>query len=137
MLKRRGIVFIPQEPLDAYNIDLGLAPIAVEVHVAANNPTASRVVREKIKGVIKANRIPVYVWITAGHPLRDGAADKIVSLLDKAKRNPATVGQCRVIWGTGEDAFVRIYPDEFSPIPPTEGIEYVGRFHHNIPRKAT
>lgn len=104
MLRRRGLRPIPQEAFLGYNLDLGLIPIAVEVHVSANNPTADRKIRKRIENILEGGRWVIYVWITAAHPLSKGAVDKILAFLDLAKRKPSSRCEHRVIRGSGEFA---------------------------------
>lgn len=102
MLEQRALVTFPQQAVCGYNLDLGIAPIAVEVHVTANNPLTDSTKRKRIKRLLEANWSLVYVWITSAHPLIELAADQVVSLRDLAGSLPA--GGCKywVIRGSGQ-----------------------------------
>lgn len=105
MLESRGFKPVSQQAVGGYNLDLGIAPVAVEIHVATNNPLSEGRYRKRAKYLARRNWFTVYVWITAAHPFGEHAADKIVSLLYAIKRNPSSVRKNIVIRGSGEDVF--------------------------------
>ena len=109
MLSNRGLHPIPQQPVLGYNVDLGIAPIAVEVHVGAGHPLSDAIKRKRTKKIIECGWFVLYVWITNAHALTEHAADQIITLHQRAKRNPSALRKYGVIRGSGEPApFPRI-----------------------------
>jgi len=109
LLRQRGCEPVPQLAVERYNLDLGLAPVAVEVHVAANNPLADSGIRQRLKRLLKLKWWVIYVWVTAAYPLTDAAADEIVAYYKRVKRNPTARSQYRVIRGSGQATSSRLY----------------------------
>lgn len=109
LLQRRGLTLTPQLPIGGYNLDLARLPIAVEVHVSANHPSTDRKIRKRTEHLRDLGWHVVYVWITAGFPLRGSGADKVITLYHFVKRLPAGKGKYWVIRGSGEYAFPRVY----------------------------
>ena len=101
MLEAKGLSPIPQQPIENYNLDLGLAPIAVEVHVSANNPLTDRRLRKRIKKLLELGWPVVYVWITRAR-LRQVSTDKIIALFNFYCSQPSPPREYWVIRGTGE-----------------------------------
>ncbi len=120
LLRRRGLRPIHQQAVVTYNLDIGLPPIAVEVHVAANNPLTDSRKRKRTMDLCGWGWSIVYVWITARHPLRGSAADEIVAFYQTAQRGPASCGKCWVIRGTGEAVPIRLHRDQLAGILPPE-----------------
>lgn len=106
MLVKRGVNPTPQLAAGPYNIDLALPPVAVEVHVCASSPLSNARLRKRVEKLAERGWSVLYVWISKHSPLTEKAADKVVSLVELAKRNPSTLGQHWVIRGSGEDAVV-------------------------------
>lgn len=102
LLKKVGQSPIPQQPVAGYNLDLGLFPIAVEVHVAANNPLTDKRHRKRIENINKLGWTCIYIWITVAHPLTISAAHEIVRFKDVTQSNHSSTCKNWVIRGTGE-----------------------------------
>lgn len=103
-LRRKGIRGIWQQPIEGYNLDIGVEPIAVEVHVAANHPLTDARLRKRTEKLRNLGWSVLYIWINISHPLLKRAVDKVISFYEFAKANPTSLGHYRVIWGTGECA---------------------------------
>jgi hypothetical protein len=104
LLEARGVNPISQQPVEGYNLDLGLAPVAVEVRVSVSHPLSDPKQRKRVKRLRKLGWYSFYVWINAKHGLTERAADEIITYYELAQRDPAALSECRVIRGTGEPA---------------------------------
>lgn len=103
-LTERGVEFTPEQIVDCYNIDFGIEPVAVELlggnwHAAPNRRAYHA---ERTHDILNAGWSMIFVWSTSYGPINPWAADKIVSLLEEARRNPTPIGQYWVIRGDGE-----------------------------------
>ena len=107
----------PQYPVSGYNIDIAIEPVAVEIHIAANHPSASPAIRKRVKQLRKRGWSLLYIWVTPLHPLRDETADQIITAVQFAQRNPALGSQYWVIRGTGENALPRVHRYHRSYVP--------------------
>lgn len=103
-LLERGLVFEPQVPVDKYNLDLALAPVAVEIHVTPQSPLyrTGRGALDRIEYLTNRGWHVIYVWVTKAHFLSPQAADDVIAFYERAKADPSTVGEYRVIRGSGE-----------------------------------
>lgn len=121
-LMQRGLTVAPQKAIGKYNTDLAIHPIAVEVlgggwHLE-NGKHAVRTPE-----ILNRGWHLVFVWDHEGDSaLAEGAADYVVAYLDEVRRNPASVGQYRVISGNGQPlAAGGLNDGEFALVPPPRG----------------
>lgn len=101
-LTNRGLTVIPQQAIDRYNIDLGCLPVAVELLVNAGSPMSKATDRRKVEYLTNRGIHPIYIWVTASHPLSEAAADEVVTFYNLAKLDPSPIGKHRVIRGSGD-----------------------------------
>lgn len=103
-LTSRGFDVISQEVVSSYNVDVGLFPVAVEIHVAANHPYTDKRLRKRTKKLLEAGRSVLYVWITNAHPPSMIAIDEIIGFRKFVKSDKSSLSKHRVIRGSGQDA---------------------------------
>ena len=109
-LRNRGYNPIHQEPVGKYNIDIGIAPVAVELYIGPHNPCRiSRRVIERSEYLRNRGWHIIDIWITKSHFLSERAADQAVVLAQQLSRNPSPAGQEWVIRGDGEGAPTRCH----------------------------
>lgn len=104
LLSTRGVRPDLQKACGPYNIDIALAPIAVEVHVSTTHPMRSARQRERVVYLADRGWRTLYVWLRPGTEASDAAADEVIAHVERAQADPASVREYRVIRGTGEDA---------------------------------
>lgn len=102
LLKERGVITIPQKSIWKYNIDLAIGNIAVEITGRARKPENIPVYRERVKYILDAGFVLVYVWANTVYPVEGGAADYIISLIQQSSSDPSLIGQYRVIRRNGK-----------------------------------
>lgn len=103
---------VAQRAIGPYNVDIGIAPIAVEINVGhwhGSGRHADRVARRS-EHILDAGWHLVLVWITDVLPLTTGCGDYLIAFHKKARRNPSAQREYRVIGGGGEDCTAR-YPN--------------------------
>lgn len=100
-LVSRGLSADPQFPVDRYNVDIAIPPIAVEVHTQYARPYYHLRDRNRIKYLCDTGWTMVYVLAgrTMNIPL---VADEIVTFREEVQRDPSLVGEYRMIRGSGE-----------------------------------
>ena len=101
-LTAAGVPVYPQEPLLAYNLDIGCGPVAVEIHTQTGSPlTGKHLV--KLMNCLDAGKNMIYVWIDPRRiKFSDSCYEKVIALVQSIRSNPP--GRCKywVIRGTGE-----------------------------------
>ena len=102
MLVDRGYTPQRQVVVGRYNIDIVIPAVAVEVHWRSDHPFRRAFDRQRIKYLTELGWHIIYIWIDANHPLTDDAANYIIAFAQVAQRNPAGIGQYRVVRGSGE-----------------------------------
>jgi len=102
-LEARGLAVVPQQAIGPYNVDIGTAPIAVEI--LGGSWHASKPIHPKrTRYLLDQGWHLVFVWTHARRsPLAERAADYVVAFLDELRRNPPTISQYRVIRGDGHE----------------------------------
>lgn len=122
MLLERGLETIPQRAIGPYNVDLALAPIAVEV-LGGGWHSVKPVHAERTPYILDEGWHLVMVWDHEGRSaLGPSAADYLVSFAEEIRRNPPATCQYRVISGQGEVlAACGREDNEFSLVPPPRG----------------
>lgn len=105
-LLSRGLEVDLQVPVGTYNVDIAVGAVAVEVHTSPGNPVRhSRLVRRSVN-LIEAGWSICYVWITKAHPFIEAGADELVAHLEVLRLNPSSLGEQRVVRGSGDLASV-------------------------------
>lgn len=110
-LKRAGFPARSQRAIHGYNVDLAVPPVAVEVHVAVNNPMANPILRKRTEKLLELNWNVAYVWITRGKWFSREAADKLISIVQAVRSDPSAPCQYWVIRGTGEVCMTGLHVD--------------------------
>jgi len=121
-LRERGLDPVPQQAIDKYNVDLAVAPVAVEV-LGGGWHLTKRHHATRTPRILDAGWHLVFIWNHEGDSaLTSGAADYVVTFHDEVRRHPPTVGQYRVIAGSGKAlAAGSRDDDEFALVPPPRG----------------
>jgi len=111
-----------QEAVGSYNIDIGIMPVAVEVHYSANSPLTDPQRRKKTEQLLKGGWWVLWIWVRRYHPeLSITLGDEIEAMLDFARRNPSTIGKYRVIRSDRKPYSVhRLDGYEWADIPTSE-----------------
>lgn len=106
-LVERGEVPDPQFPVGIRNIDIALAPIAVEVWTSSISPLADPYCRDRIKYLADRGWASVYIFVARRtRTLLPCVADEVIRIRDLARANPSAPRQHWVIRGCGERAAV-------------------------------
>lgn len=92
---------IQQTPVDAYNIDITVRNIAIEIHVSSVNPTNHPKYTKRIKYLIESGWFVVYIKINKSGLTKIGI-DKLVSIVNEFSFNPSNRCKYWMISGTGE-----------------------------------
>jgi hypothetical protein len=120
-LTERGLLVVPQKAIGKYNVDLAVAPVAVEVLGGGWHSSKRRTSPARQRSSMRAG-----TWCSSGttrgeRPGAD-AADYLVAFVEEVRRNPPAVSQYRVITGNGELlAAGSADDDEFPLVPPPRG----------------
>jgi len=131
LLVNQGSGPIPQLAVGTYNLDLALAPVAVEVHVCASNPMTNARLRQRSEKLLDAGWTSLYIWITNSFPLLPRAAEYAITFREAIERSEAPRREHRVIRGTGElVASYRRDPDNGAFVPTSVGPAYRTRRNH-------
>jgi hypothetical protein len=121
-LHMRGLGPIPQKAIGKYNVDVAMAPVAVEVLGGgwhAYKPTHAIRTPE----ILNAGWHLAFVWDHEGDSaLTEHAADHVISWLEEIRRDPPSIGQYRVISGSGQLLSTgSAKDDKFPLVPPPRG----------------
>lgn len=119
-LAERDIPYRREVAVGPYNIDFAVGPVAVEILGGgwhAYKPLHAR----RTPYILNQGWAMVFVWATVNHPMTAAAADYVHSTANLTSRDPALIGQYRVIRGdahviTGGSA----HDHEFALIAPTD-----------------
>ncbi|SCF39382.1 Very-short-patch-repair endonuclease [Micromonospora carbonacea] len=124
MLRQRGLAPVAQQAIGKYNVDVAVAPVAVEV-LGGGWHLEKRHHSTRTPQILNAGWHLVFVWNREGRSaLGEGAADYVVAFLDEVGRQPPTVGQYRVISGDGQLLAAGSGQDnQFPLVPPPRGSE--------------
>jgi hypothetical protein len=127
LLSERGYYADMQRAEGPYNIDLAFWPVAVEVHRPTAHPFADPKMLRRTEHLVDAGRRVLYVWqVRAGRTYRrypeltPEIADEVVAHLERAQRDPSSVGPYRVIRCTRQgfaDASLHRNEVAFKPRP--------------------
>lgn len=98
-LQARGIDFIRQYPVGAYNIDFLVGNVAVELKsgTAASSYAFSEARQGRIKEISNAGFACIYVCFQTEETML-GNIDKIISLIHECSCLPSASSQYRVVW---------------------------------------
>lgn len=123
-LRDRGHVPTPQKAIGKYNVDLAMAPVAVEV-LGGGWHLTNRKHAVRTPYILNEGWHLVFAWDHEGDSaLACGAADYIVAFLNQVRRDPPSVSQYRVISGNGQLLAAGSADDnKFTLVPPPRGCE--------------
>ena len=104
LLESRGLSVVHQKAVGKYNIDLAVeGTVAVEVSGRPKKGANLARIPKRVKYLGDAGWSMVVVWSnTQRHPVTEECAEYVVSFLDELRRDPALVGEYRVVRGGGE-----------------------------------
>lgn len=122
MLRARGVETTTQRAIGPYNVDIAALPVAVEV-LGGGWHAYKASHRERTPHILDEGWHLVMVWDFEGRSaLGEGAAEYLVTFIEKMRRQPAATCQYRVISGQGEVLTARgREDDEFPLVPPPRG----------------
>lgn len=102
-LHEREVACVPQRAIGPYNVDLGIAPVAVEILGGAWHASKQRHAKRS-RYILNEGWHIVFVWSHGTRsPLTPGVADYIVSFLKQLRRDPSAICEYRVIRGDGQE----------------------------------
>lgn len=117
-LSEQGLQPVPQKAIGKYNVDIAVAPVAVEV-LGGGWHLEKRHHATRTPQILDAGWHLTFVWNhEGGSALTEGAADYVVAFLDEVRRNPPPVGQYRVISGSGKILATGSREDDKFPLVP-------------------
>jgi len=118
-LTERGLTTIPQKAIGRYNVDIGAAPIAVEILGGSWHATKS-IHPKRSRYILDRGWHLVFIWTHAlRSPLQPAVADYIIALVNEFRSNPPSTGQYRVIRGDGKLlAIGSANEDNITPVVP-------------------
>lgn len=120
-LRNIGLNPISQFPLHVYNIDIAFGNIAIEIHNSFSRPESQIHIRKRIIYLLKSGWIPVYVKFRYNTIINPITFDKIKTLFNLSRSNPAFIGHYWVIGSTGETISVGcLNGDDIANIPISE-----------------
>lgn len=110
----RGLPVRPQQAVGPYNLDLGIRPVAVEVHSESTMPHRITRHRERLEYLINREWLVVYVLAAGGSLSLSLVANQIVALCELAQGMPPGQSQYWVIRRTGELSTLSLDGDHLS-----------------------
>lgn len=117
-LGERHATYTREKAVGIYNVDFAVGSVAVEIlggewHAYKATRHASRT-----PYILDQGWTMVFLWSTANCPMTPAVADYVVAVVDEVRRNPALIGEYRVVRGDGYlIASGRANDDEFAGIP--------------------
>lgn len=103
-LECKGEKCVPQLAVHRYNIDIGCAPVAVEISVNWCNPLFQPHNRKKIMYLCNHGWAVIFVLVPEKRFICEPQADYIHAFIQSVRRNPSLIGEYRVI---GREAKVK------------------------------
>jgi very-short-patch-repair endonuclease len=122
LLQKCGLAPVAQKAISKYNVDVAVAPVAVEV-LGGTWHLEKRHHAVRTPKILDEGWHLVFVWNNKGtSPLTEKAADYVIAFLDEIRRDPPAIGQYRVITGNGQLlATGSREDDKFPLVPPPRG----------------
>lgn len=121
-LGERDIPYVRELAIDKYNVDFGIAPIAVEILGGEWHGTRKKAARHsgRTPHILDAGWSLLFVWATPTIPLTPAVADYAVAYLEAVRSDPSLLGEYRVIRGDAKLlARARAEDYETTGIPPS------------------
>lgn len=107
-----------------YNVDLAFEHSAVEIFGGGWHGGGRAAARwpKRMRYILDQGWSVLVLWVEKDRqPLDAGAAEYAVAFFDAARRDPALVGQYRVIRGNGEEIIRGCSQDDHFPVKPPRG----------------
>ena len=102
MLRSRGFKPKTQFPVDRYNIDLAISPVAVELSTNATNPLFDPRLQRRIVKLADLGWSTFYVWVDrVTVNLTKSAVDEAVTFIEHIRSLPAGVCEYGMVRGDG------------------------------------
>ena len=101
-LTELGCAHSIQLPIGRYNADFATASVAVELWASTNNPMKRPRCIKKTEYFADRGWPTIWVWVGRDGVLIKSAAQQVVALLERIKRDPPTRGQYWVVRGSGK-----------------------------------
>jgi len=105
LLAGAGVVgAIPQKAIGPYNVDLGIEPVAVEIHGGSWHGYGrhERRTAERYRKILDKGWAVVIIWVGDGYySLSVNAANYVAAFVQQVRCNPSLRGEYRVIRGDG------------------------------------
>lgn len=121
-LTDRGWTLTPQRAIGRYNVDLAEQPVAVEI-LGGGWHALKATHATRTPYILDRGWAMLFVWNYEGRSaLTERAADYATAFRDQVRRDPALIGEYRVIAGDGETlSRGRVDDGEFTLVPPPRG----------------
>lgn len=100
-LTKLGFKCIPQKSFDAYNIDIAVGNVAVEIHVNSGHPHNNPYFRNRIIKLLKGGWNVFYIKITK-QGFNECSLKQLVSFIQFSGKYPTSCRKYGVVRGTGE-----------------------------------
>jgi very-short-patch-repair endonuclease len=111
-LRDRGFIVAQQFDIGADNVDLAVRELRIAVEIQSNNHLGpqSSIRPERLERILDAGWAMVVVWIPQkASPALAPLTEKLVAILDRARRLPSIAGQYGVVWRDGKTVSPRRY----------------------------
>ena len=122
-LEGRGLSPVPQKAVSKYNIDIAVAPVAVEIFGGGWHGYGTHFDRlaQRTKDLADRGWNLYVIWVFNGVPFDfDTVADDLIAFHERSESDPSFRGQHRVVRSSGEFlASGCMYRDHLALIPPT------------------
>lgn len=96
-----GISYIPQKAVGAYNVDILVGNLAVEIHRCSVHPHNESRYRKRLEFLLDCGLDVLYIE-TLSREITRAATEYTISFLQESGENPTTTSQYRMIRGDGE-----------------------------------
>ena len=120
-LTERGCVCKPQSAFGAYNIDILIGNIAVEIHVNPSNPHRNAYYRNRIIKLLGGGLSVIYIKVTKQRRLSPDTADSVIAILKHLCGSPPARREYWMIRGDGQFAASMCLDYDQSSLVPIAG----------------
>lgn len=115
-----GFNAIHQRPCYVYNLDVGVGPVAVEIHNATGNPMMVPRLRKRIIQLAHLGIATIYIKVFDAETISSSAFDYVATFIDEFSAHPTGRCEYRVIHSDGylesRDSFdLNDFPDILAP----------------------
>lgn len=118
-LGQRGIPYRREVAVGIYNLDFALGSVGVEILGGEWHAEKKARHGRRTPYILSEGWSLCFLWDTVNHPMTLAAAEQVITYAQHVSRNPATIGEYRVIRGDGNlIASGRCDDGEFAGVPP-------------------